>query len=280
MATAAELRSGVTALTTLANADLAALWRQVSTAAQAREALRDILPALVETYGSAAATLAADWYDEARLKAGIGGSFTAIPAEIGDAGTDELARWGVDPLFKAEPDWVSAQSLIQGGLQRRIANVSRVTVAESSIADPSADGWQRTGSGECAFCAMLIGRGAVYSESTADFASHDHCNCAAVPAFRGLPRPVKPYTPSDKNITDADRERVSAYLRGEDASTSTRGDRRKSTSTDKPVDIDGSRTVAQLRETLAQLERSLAKFESPGTRARVEDLRRKVAARS
>jgi hypothetical protein len=30
---------------------------------------------------------------------------------------------------------------------------------------------------------MLIGRGAVYSEATADFQSHDHCNCQAEPAW-------------------------------------------------------------------------------------------------
>jgi hypothetical protein len=60
---------------------------------------------------------------------------------------------------------------------------------------------------------MLIARGAVYTEVTADFASHDHCNCSAVPAFGGQPLAVKPYTPSSKNITDADRARVREYLR-------------------------------------------------------------------
>jgi hypothetical protein len=67
----------------------------------------------------------------------------------------------------------------------------------SAVADPGASGWQRTGSGtSCTFCRMLIGRGGVYSEATADFASHDHCNCSATPAWVDQPRPVKPYTPS------------------------------------------------------------------------------------
>jgi hypothetical protein len=59
---------------------------------------------------------------------------------------------------------------------------------------------------------MLIGRGAVYSEATADFAAHDHCKCSAVPAFDGEPRPVKPFTPSLREATDADRARVREYL--------------------------------------------------------------------
>ena len=212
MATPEDLRRGVRDLSTLASADLRQLWSEVGDAVQAREALKDILPALVDTYGAAAATLAADWYDELRDEVRAAGRFTAIPAEIADSGTDALARWGVDPLFRKDGDPQAAFTLVEGGLQRRIANFSRQTVTYSTAQDPSADGWQRTGVGECAFCSMLIGRGAVYSESTADFASHDHCHCQAAPAFTGAPRPVKPYTPSSKNISDADRARVRQYL--------------------------------------------------------------------
>jgi hypothetical protein len=53
----------------------------------------------------------------------------------------------------------------------------------SSIADPKARGWMRVGSGRCDFCRMLIGRGAVYTESTVDFHAHDHCGCGATPAW-------------------------------------------------------------------------------------------------
>lgn len=75
-------------------------------------------------------------------------------------------------------------TLIGGGLQRTIANQHRGTVTASSIADPKARGWRRVGSGvSCDFCQMLLGRGAVYIEETADFATHDHCNCSAEPDF-------------------------------------------------------------------------------------------------
>jgi hypothetical protein len=98
-------------------------------------------------------------------------------------------------------------------MQRRIANVSRYTVAESSVADPGATGWQRVGAGSCAFCRMLIGRGAVYTEAGADFASHDHCNCSAVPAFGGQPRPVKAFTPSSRGTSSADHDRARAWMK-------------------------------------------------------------------
>ena len=199
MATPAELRKRQQALARLAMNDMAALWRQVSNAVEARIALQDVLPALIRTYGQAAASVAADWYDEARAAADVGGSFTAIPASLGDQGTDALALWASEK----GSDLTTIQTLVAGGLTRRISDWSRETVMGSSLADPQADGWQRVGVGECAFCQMLIGRGAVYSEDTADFASHDHCTCAAVPAFGGKPRAVKPYTPGSRQRTKA-----------------------------------------------------------------------------
>lgn len=199
-------------VTAAAERDLAGLWAAVSTAVEAREALADVLPSLIERYGLAAGTMAAAWYDDLRAKQGIAGSFLAEPVEIGSVGADELARWGVGPLFAAEPDWATARSLIEGGMQRRILNGARETVTGAAIADPQADGWQRQTAGGCSFCQMLAGRGAVYSESGADFASHDRCRCVAVPAFTGQPRPVKPFTPSDRVASDADRARVRAWI--------------------------------------------------------------------
>ncbi len=207
MPTTLQFRSGVAALASLAARDLAALWAVVTSAAQAREALSDVLPALVDRYGSASAALAADWYDDLRDEAGVPGRFTAFPAEVGAMGALALAGWGVGPLFAADPDWASAISLIRGGLQRRIANAARDTITASSVADPGASGWQRVGRGgsSCAFCRMLIGRGSVYTEARADFASHDSCNCAATPAWDGQPLPVQPYRPSPRGTSPADR---------------------------------------------------------------------------
>jgi hypothetical protein len=210
MAAPPALRNSTNQLLGFAKRDLAALWREVSDAAQARTALMDLLPAIVTTYGAAAATLAATWYDDAREKAAVRGSFTAIPVEPGDRGAQALAGWASSQAN----DLGSMQTLILGGLQRRIADNVRGTIAGSSIADPSAHGWAREGSGGCTsgFCDMLIARGAVYTEASADFASHDHCQCFAVPAFDGLPRPVKPYTPSLRGSTEADRARTREYI--------------------------------------------------------------------
>lgn len=195
-----QLRSDTALLVRYAETDLTALWRQVKTAAEAETALRDVLPGLVDTYGAAAATVAANWYDDLRDKVDAKQRFRAIPADIRDNGAQALIGWAVNEAT----DMDSLQALVLGGTQRRIANFARQTVMGSSVEDPAAVGWQRVGVGECktGFCDMLIARGAVYTEATADFAAHDHCQCSAVPAFHGEPKPVKPYTVSPRRTID------------------------------------------------------------------------------
>lgn len=178
-----QLRSDVATLANAASRELAAVWRGAETALAIEAALRDILPALIDEYGASAALIAADWYDDLRDERGVRGRFTAIPAEISNPGAQSLVGWALAEA-KDPANLLAFRHLIEGGTQRRIANFSRLTVSGSSIADPQARGWMRTGTPRCDFCRMLIGRGAVYTEASADFESHDHCNCAAVPAWR------------------------------------------------------------------------------------------------
>jgi hypothetical protein len=70
-----------------------------------------------------------------------------------------------------------------GAATRLVLDAGRDTIRQTTVADPRTAGWQRVTSGGCDFCAMLAGRGAVYSEATADFASHDHCACSAEPVY-------------------------------------------------------------------------------------------------
>lgn len=177
-------RRDLSELVRLAERDLRVAFREFDTANAARDGLADLLPRLTVIYGDAATALAADWYDNLRDAAEVRGRFSPILADLPDRGrTDALAGWGVGPLYQAEPDWATTLVKVSGGLQRIIANADRQTISTSSAADRGSRGWARAGVGECEFCQMLIGRGAVYKEATADFESHDHCGCVAVPAF-------------------------------------------------------------------------------------------------
>jgi len=176
-------RRDLAELTGLAQDDLTLIWAKFNTATAARDGLIEVLPRLVSIYGSGAATLGADWYDEMRAAAKVKGRFRAIPAELPDQGrTDALARWGVTPLFQAEPDYSTALILVSGGLQRIISNADRETVRSSSIRDPKAQGWVRVGNGACGWCENLLD-GEIHYVEGYGFEAHDYCRCTAEPAF-------------------------------------------------------------------------------------------------
>jgi hypothetical protein len=183
-----------------------------------RDALEAALPDLVALYGSAAASLAADWYDESRDQARVDGRFQAIVADLPDLGaTEALAGWGTGPLFQAEPDMEAARSQVEGGFQKIVGDMHRDTVIRSLSADPQAKGWIRQTTGKsCNFCVMIAARGAVYSAHTANFSSHNHCDCIAVPAW-GDPVDVVPYVPSqrfrEQSQRDANNARIREFLR-------------------------------------------------------------------
>lgn len=176
----ATLRRETDKVVRLADADLARLWRLIADGAATDQALFDLLPSIVTQYGAVGAALAAEWYDEQRAKVAARGAFTAVPLDAGDRGAQALIGWA---LATATDD-ASLKTLIVGGVQRRIVDHARLTVMGASIEDRAARGWRRVGDGHtCEFCSMLLGRGAVYSESTADFPAHDHCGCGAEPAW-------------------------------------------------------------------------------------------------
>lgn len=188
MSSAAEQRQAVADLTTTAQRDLTLVWSSLAglSVAEVRDVLTEVLIDLGARFGNAAVALAADWYESMRDAADVPGSFSPVVPDLPEpARWEALARWGVDPLVAAEvPDREAALARVSGGLQRSIADQHRLTIVESSIADPAAAGWRRVGVGDsCGFCRMLIDRGHVYTEASVTFRSHDHCNCAASPSF-------------------------------------------------------------------------------------------------
>lgn len=142
-------------------------------------ALRDLLPAIVREYGEAGAALAADWYDDERAKAGARGRFGAIPLEADDRGAHALIGAS---LAQARDD-STLKTLILGGVQRRISDHLRLTVANSAVADPAAQGWVRVGAGgSCGWCGQYLD-GEIRTVAGYDFDAHDNCNCTVAPAF-------------------------------------------------------------------------------------------------
>lgn len=176
-------------------------------------ALQDMIPAAVETWAVASASVAADWYDELRDRNGIGGTFRAIVYPTEQLGATALAGWAVEPLRLVEPDVQAARYRAEGGLQKRIANHANHTLTGSSAEDPAARGYARlTRPGACDFCRMVASRGGVYTKATGTFACHENCYCSAVPAWGGKPIPVGKYKPSDRPNNEQERERVHQWI--------------------------------------------------------------------
>lgn len=220
--TPSEARDVLVGLSALAVADLSALFAKLegATADQVRDALIEALPGIGDTYGLAAGSLAAYWYEDLRERSEVPGSFSAEPAEAVDpARWESLARWGVSPLYGPVADAGAALTLLSGGMQRTVTDHHRLTVVDNSIRDPRSSGWKRIGVGDnCGFCRMLIGRGAVYTDATVTFRSHDWCNCAASPtwALNVVKISREPYRQSQRNRSDEtkarDNERAREYI--------------------------------------------------------------------
>lgn len=209
--TTQSLSSVLQTLSAAGLADLNQLWGLSPT--ELAVALFDLLPGLVDTWGEAAASAAADWYDQLRETADVSGKFTAIVEPLGDLGAYSLAGWAAEPLNLPEPDLLSAKSRIEDGFQKRLVNSANLTVTGSAAEDPNAKGYmRRTRPGACKFCVMVASRDAVYTRKSATFACHGHCYCEAVPAWGGQALPVGPYKPSDRPSTAADRARVRKWI--------------------------------------------------------------------
>lgn len=180
MATPDEHRRTLQALTDRATRDLAALFAAYDDPDGLRDALLEALPGLVGLYGSAAASVAAGFYDDLRDEAGFEDLFVAEPAELPDDERAEiLARWGLSALYENnDPD--AALTATSGGLQRIITDASRATITAATVRDPRSDGWGwvRSGEGGCDYCRSLAG-----AHTGPEFRSHDRCRCIAVPRF-------------------------------------------------------------------------------------------------
>lgn len=158
--------------------------------------------ALVDQYGAASASLAADYYEAERVAARVTGRFT-VP--LLDSPPDEQVegslRWATKDLWPRDPDdpatteaqrqpldvrLEQAEKKAEQAAQKLVTDQGRGTVQEAVRRDPQATAWARSAAlGACYFCKALAIRGSVYKQNTAGFRAHDGCHCGVVPVFKG-----------------------------------------------------------------------------------------------
>lgn len=150
----------------------------------ARDALLELVPGVVDQYGQTAGTLGADFYDTARSAAQAPGNFRArvVPPSIDAAYSSarRLAGW----LFT--DDRSGALPGLDAIVDRLVKQSERLTI--TAAADQETVRFARVpGNAQpCDFCAMLAGRGFKYSSADAAGESwdyHSNCGCQVVPSW-------------------------------------------------------------------------------------------------
>lgn len=175
MATQAQIdgyRAAIDGLSTLAFTQVKALFQALDNPNPVafRDALVATYPELMRPFFSAASEVAAQWYTELRVDAGVTVAYTPKTVEQPPAGQLEAqVRYALDPLFKPV-ELVEADpfTLLAGRAQKMIAMQGRTTIDLNAFADPVTVSWSRVARpGACNFCRMLAGRGDVYRSRAA-----------------------------------------------------------------------------------------------------------------
>ena len=186
MATSADaVRSELTAVTAAALAEIEAAASDLGP--NPLRATLDAIGLVVPTYYDAAGSLSVAWYDELRSEASPSSLY--VPTIIGDPETDWIER-EVEKALRDLDDEASALLRLADEAvalaEKEVARGFRDSMLGNLRSDEDAIGWSRVARpGACKFCVMLAGKGSVYrSESTAIFAAHKNCHCAARPEFR------------------------------------------------------------------------------------------------
>ncbi|WP_405475654.1 hypothetical protein [Paenarthrobacter ilicis] len=173
------------------------------------------MPDVINYYSFGSSALAADYYDDERERQAAPKLYVAEPVIV--ERTEKIRRavaWASDPLFTDDPSGVEGR--LADVVQLETARPYQDTILTNRQRDPSAVGWRRITNGGCKLCRMLADRGAVYSDTTARFATHGHCKCTAQPVFTssdyGEEASVMQYMASRKRRTPAQRAALREYL--------------------------------------------------------------------
>ena len=172
--------------------DLARIWVAFNPSAvdESWRLIERPLMLLTEARRTQSLAVADSYYKALRATEGVHG---AIPTLEPLADWEVAARtsyhvtgpvWTKSAILAGEQDLKEmALRRVAGALARHVMDGGREQIGRLVRAERIR--YRRVVSGRaCDFCAMLGSRGAVYSESTGYFRSHDHCTCSAEPVWR------------------------------------------------------------------------------------------------
>ncbi len=193
-----QLAQAQTQASQLAKRELGRVWREISglNPGEQRDALLELVPALIDKYADVSSSAAAEWYQRVRDK-WFSDGFQAQPAPKTDDDLSKLIRWKAGVLFGDEPEQML--SWLNGVIDKGVKQGGRDSIRHNAERDPRKPRYARVPNGKtCAFCVMLASRGFVYaSEDTAGALGqyHGECNCEIVPSWDKQSPIVEGYDP-------------------------------------------------------------------------------------
>ena len=269
MVTALESKAALSLVTAASLATVVSLFEDsYARPEDQRSFLLETVPESIAYYAVGSAALAADFYDDEREREAAPRLYVAEPI-IADR-TVKVRRavaWASDPLFVG--DTAASLGRLADVVHLETARPYRETILTNRRRDPAAVGWRRVArAGSCRFCKMLADKGAVFSDSTARFAAHGHCQCTAQPVFSssefGEEASVLQYVASKRNRTPAQKAQLREYL---DAHYPTGKPRRTAfTEKVKAAGLGAEDKAVRAKAQIASLEKSL-----PELRARAAE---------
>lgn len=189
-------------------------------------AVQELFADIVSAWGEVAGTIAADFYDDLREQADVGGLFDAlVPDPLNQDQVDAIVRWAIatatppapDPFMLPEsndqptPSVDDVLAKLEGSTQRLVRQAQRTTIEQAARLDPAP---QRVrvarvpmGAETCAFCLVVASRGYVYrSEASAGGLSpenrfHDFCDCEQDVSWSADHVPPDGYDPGELYAT-------------------------------------------------------------------------------
>ena len=116
----------------------------------------------------------------------------------------------------------SMRARLSGSASRLVLAGDRETFMGTFAVSDAMAGWRRVARGDaCAFCLMLVSRGAVYSKHSVEFQAHDHCRCGVEALYAREDDPPRVVELREKwSASTAGvpvRDRLAAFRRAVDA---------------------------------------------------------------
>lgn len=189
-----ELQQAQEQAAMLAKRELGSVWAEISDwePARQRDALLELVPAIIDKYADTSSTAAAEWYQQVRDK-WISDDFKARTPVRANDDISKLIRAKAGVLFGDDTDPMQMLRFLNGVVDKGVKQGGRDAIRYNAKRDPKKPRYARVPEGPaCAFCTMLASRGFIYqNEDTAGGLGqyHNDCHCEIIPSWDG----DKPY---------------------------------------------------------------------------------------